>query len=165
MNLSEPRTKLHTDETELVVVRKRFEDLTLNDLYALLRLRAAVFVVEQKCPYQDLDDRDQKAIHLWLQDGEKMAAYLRIMDRGIESMDVSIGRVISARRHMGIGSRLLREGIRTAKECFGAERIYLEAQTCARQFYERQGFQALPGEFLMDSIPHVRMILDCHDQY
>ena len=57
----------------------------------------------------------------------------------------------------------VREGIRAAVECFGADRIYLEAQTVARPFYERQGFRALPGEFEMDGIPHVRMVCDCRE--
>ncbi|MBQ9008664.1 MAG: GNAT family N-acetyltransferase [Clostridia bacterium] len=150
-----------TGSAEPVCIRKRFDELTLAELYRLLRLRVSVFVVEQGCPYQEVDDRDQGAVHVFLQDGEEMIAYLRVMDRGVESPEVSIGRVISTRRHQGLGSRILREGIRTAVECFHADRIYLEAQTQACPFYERQGFQVVSGEFDLDGIPHVRMILDC----
>ena len=163
MNQAESEKRKVIGTGGLVCVRKRFDELTTKELYALLRLRIAVFVVEQNCPYQDLDDRDQAAIHVWLQDGEEIVAVLRVMDRGVESADVSIGRVISNRRHQGVGSLLLQEGIRAAVECFGADRIYLEAQTAARPFYERQGFQALPGEFEMDGIPHVRMVCDCRE--
>lgn len=91
---------------------KRSHELTLDELYRLLRLRVAVFVVEQNCPYMELDDRDQEAVHVWLEDAEGMQAYLRVMDRGVESEHVSIGRVIAVKRCSGVGSRLLREGIR-----------------------------------------------------
>ena len=140
------------------VVVKRYEELTRDELYELIRLRLAVFVVEQDCPYQDLDGRDKEAIHVWLEDGEGIQAYLRVMDRGVESKDVSLGRVIAARRRMGLGSQILSEGIRVARECFRAERIYLEAQVYARSFYERQGFVQISEEFLEDGIPHIRMI-------
>ena len=137
---------------------RTFEELTREELYQLLRVRVAVFVVEQNCPYQELDNRDQAAVHVWLQDEDGIAARLRVMDRGVESEDVSIGRVISMRRGQGIGSRLMAEGIRAARAYFGAQRIYLEAQTYAVGFYERQGFRVVSEEFLEDGIPHVRML-------
>ena len=111
---------------------KSFEELTKAELYALLRLRESVFVVEQNCPYQELDGRDDRAYHVIGREGEEMVAYLRI----------------------------LQAGIRAAQEKFGARRIYLEAQTYARAFYERQGFQQISPEFLLDGIPHVAMILE-----
>ena len=137
---------------------KPYSELTRDELYAILRLRAAVFVVEQICPYMDPDDRDQEAVHVWLEDEDGIAAYLRIMDRGVESDQVSIGRVIAARRRQGLGSRVLAEGIRAARERFAADSIYLEAQTYARSFYERQGFRQVSEEFQLDGIPHVRMV-------
>ena len=139
---------------------KRFHELTLDELYRLLRLRVAVFVVEQECPYMELDDRDQKAVHVWLEDAEGLQAYLRVMDRGVESEHVSIGRVIAVKRRSGIGSRILEEGIRVAREVFGAETIYLEAQVYARYFYERQGFRQISDAYIDDGIPHIRMLLD-----
>ncbi len=137
---------------------KRYADLTRDELYEIIRLRIAVFVVEQNCPYMELDGRDREAMHVWLQDEDGIAAYLRVMDRGVESEHVSIGRVVSAKRRCGLGSRLLAEGIRVARECFGACSIYLEAQVYARPFYEKQGFHQVSGEFLEDGIPHIRMI-------
>ena len=139
---------------------KRYPELTLDELYRLLRLRVAVFVVEQECPYMELDDRDQKAVHVWLEDAEGIQAYLRVMDRGVESEYVSIGRVISMRRRTGLGSRLLREGIRVARAVFHADTIYLEAQVYARRFYERQGFRQVSDEYIDDGIPHIRMLLN-----
>ncbi len=139
---------------------KRFDELTADELYAILGLRAAVFVVEQNCPYLDPDGRDRTAVHVWLEDGDGIAAYLRVMDRSAESGCVSIGRVVAARRRQGLGSRVLREGIRVARERFGADRICLEAQAYAKPFYERQGFRQVSEPFLEDGIPHVRMLLD-----
>ena len=139
---------------------KRFRELTVDELYDLLKLRTDVFVVEQRCPYPELDGLDREAVHVWLSDGEGVAACLRVMDRGAESEYVSIGRVVAARRRQGLGSRVLAEGIRAARTCFGAEKIYLEAQTYARGLYEKQGFRAISEEFLLDGIPHVKMLLE-----
>ena len=140
--------------------RKRFQELTTEELYGILKLRVDVFVVEQNCPYRELDDRDQNAVHVWLQDEDGILAYLRVMDRGIENESVSIGRVVAAKRRCGLGSRILAEGIRAAKEVFLAESIYLEAQVYAKGLYEKQGFRQISEEFLLDGIPHVRMLLD-----
>lgn len=144
---------------ELIV--KPFADLSLSELYDLLALRVSVFVVEQNCPYMELDGRDQRAIHVFLRDGDGMQAYLRVMDRGVASDYVTIGRVVSARRGLGLGGRILQEGIRVARERFRARQIHLEAQTYARGFYARYGFRQISDEFLLDGIPHVEMLLDC----
>ena len=138
---------------------KHFHELTVDELYDLLKLRTDVFVVEQKCPYPELDGLDREALHVWLSDEGGIAACLRVMDRGAESEYVSIGRVVAARRRQGLGTRVLREGIRAARDYFGAEHIYLEAQTYARGLYEKQGFRAISEEFLLDGIPHVKMLL------
>ena len=137
-----------------------YEELTREELYAILRLRVAVFVVEQQCAYMELDNLDQGALHIWMEDEDGIAAYLRVLDRGAESEDVSIGRVISVRRRQGLGSRILAEGIKAARDRFGAERIYVEAQTYAKGLYEKQGFRQVSEEFLLDGIGHVKMILD-----
>ncbi len=139
---------------------KHFKDLTTEELYALLRLRVSVFVVEQNCPYMELDNLDQEALHVWLEDEDGIAAYLRVLDRGAESEYVSIGRVISVKRRCGLGTRVLTEGIKTAMEIFDADKIYLEAQTYAKRLYEKQGFKQISDEFLLDGIPHVKMILE-----
>ncbi len=140
---------------------KRFAELTNEELYHLLRLRVSVFVVEQNCPYQELDGRDLDALHIWLEDEDGICAYLRVMDRDAAHEAVTIGRVLSVRRRMGLGSRVLAEGIRAAREIFGADRISLEAQVYARALYEKQGFRQISEEFLEDGIPHIRMLLEC----
>ncbi len=139
---------------------KYFNELTVDELYAILCLRVSIFVVEQKCPYPELDYLDQKALHVWLEDHNGIAAYLRVLDRGTESEHVSIGRVLSVRRRRGIGSRILADGVKAARERFDADKIYLEAQSYAKGLYEKQGFRQISDEFLLDGIPHVKMILD-----
>ena len=140
---------------------KSFDQLTTTELYEILKVRTAVFVVEQNCPYPELDDRDQNALHLWYEDEGEMIAYLRIMDRGAVSDYVSIGRVIAVKRRQGIATRLVSDAVRTAKEQFAADRIYLEAQVYAKGLYEKLGFREVSDVFLEDGIPHVKMILEC----
>ena len=140
---------------------KRFGELTADELYRILRLRVAVFVVEQNCPYMELDDRDQDALHVWFEDRDGIRAYLRILDAGAVSEYVTIGRVIAVKRRCGMGSRILSEGIRIAKEALDAEKIYVEAQVYAKGMYEKQRFRQISEEFLEDGIPHVKMLLNC----
>ena len=137
---------------------KTYRELTRDELYAILELRVSVFVVEQNCAYQDLDGCDPEALHVWLEDEEGIAAYLRILDRGVKSEYVTIGRVIAKRRRCGLGTKILQEGIRAAQERYHADAIYVEAQTYARGLYEKQGFRQISEEFLEDGIPHVRML-------
>ena len=138
---------------------KRFGELTPDELYEILRLREAVFVVEQACAYQDIDGKDRGAIHAWLSDADGIAAYLRVLDRGVYDEEVAIGRVLSLRRRQGLATRLLREGIRIAREELGSEVISVEAQVYARALYEKLGFRQASEEFLEDGIPHIRMLL------
>lgn len=139
------------------LIAKDFPQLTAAQLHKIYRLRVSVFVVEQQCPYQEVDDADVSACHVWLQDGEDIAAYLRVLPG--ENGEAAIGRVIAARRRQGLGSRILAEGIRIAKEKFSARTISLEAQVYARRLYEKAGFEAVSEEFLEDGIPHIRMRL------
>jgi len=140
---------------------KTFDELTTNELYAILRLRAAVFVVEQNCVYQDLDDKDQTSLHLFLTEGEEIIAYARVIPAGVSFPEVAIGRVISTRRRQGLGTRIVREAITVARERFHAPSIVLEAQVYARSLYEKLGFCQTSEVFLEDGIPHIQMKLDC----
>lgn len=96
--------------------RKRFSNLDTNELYEILKLRFDVFVLEQTCLYQEIDNLDKEAIHVYIKDGDEIVAYLRVLDRGIESEDVAIGRVIAKNRRQGLGTLVLKEGIIAAKE-------------------------------------------------
>ncbi len=138
---------------------KRFEELTIDELYAILKLRVDVFVVEQKCPCDEIDNRDQAAIHVYLKDADGIKAYVRILDRGVVSEHVTIGRVIAAQRGKGLGRRVMEEAIKAAQEIFGTDTIFLEAQVYAKGFYEKLGFKSVSEAFSMDGIPHVKMEL------
>ena len=138
---------------------KKFNELTVDELFEIYKLRVSVFVVEQHCPYQEVDDFDRSALHLCAREDGKLIAYLRILPKGTAFEEVSLGRVISVNRRCGGGSLLVNEGIRAAREKFGAESIVLEAQTYARGLYEKQGFVQVSDEFLEDGIPHIKMRL------
>lgn len=137
---------------------KTFAQLSNTELYAILKLRVDVFVVEQACPYPEIDGRDEDSLHVWLEDDGEILAYLRVLDRGVESEYVSIGRVIAARRRQGLGSEIMKAGIRVAQEHFHAEAIYLEGQVYAQGFYENLGFRQISEPYLEDNIPHIKML-------
>lgn len=139
------------------LICKHFTQLTRDELFQIYKLRVSVFIVEQQCAYPEIDDADQSAYHLWLQDGDGIAAYLRVLPPGTTFDAASIGRVIAVKRRQGLGSRIVAEGVRTARERFGAQTITIEAQTYARGLYERAGFVQTSEEFLEDGIPHIRM--------
>ena len=138
--------------------KKRFDELTTQELYELLRIRTDVFVVEQDCVYQDMDYDDQPAIHLWLTDEEdRIVALCRVCPAGTHMEEVSIGRVITTERGKGYGKQMMLAGIEAAKEHFGAKRIDIEAQEYAKGFYEQVGFRQSSEQFILDGIPHIRM--------
>lgn len=140
---------------ELVV--KHFRELTAAELFEIYKLRVSVFVVEQKCPYQEVDEADLEAFHLYLKDDTGIQAYLRVLPKGATHEEVSIGRVIAVKRRCGLGTQIVKAGISVAKEQFGAERIDIGAQTYARELYEHVGFVQSGEEFLEDGIPHIPM--------
>ncbi len=144
-------------KVELVV--KRFEELSVEELYDILKLRVEVFIVEQQCIYQEIDEKDKKSYHVFYRENGKIQAYLRVIDKGVSFDEVSIGRVISVKRRCGLASKLLAEGIKVAKEKMKETSIRIEAQTYARKLYEKQGFIQVSEEFLEDGIPHIEMLL------
>lgn len=141
----------------LIFHSKRFEELTVDELYELLRVRSEVFVVEQNCVYQDMDGDDPASIHLWLTEGDKVVAVCRVCPAGTHMQEISIGRVVTTVRGRGYGKRIMLEGIKAAREHFGAKRIDIEAQEYARGFYGQVGFRQSSEPFLLDGIPHIRM--------
>ena len=136
---------------------RRFDELTLAELYEILAARVSVFVVEQNCPYQELDGLDEQSIHLYFRDETGILAYLRVIDPRDGSTDAVIGRVLSKKRRCGLADRLVAEGIRVASEELHARRIRLGAQVYARKLYEKHGFCACSEEYLEDGIRHVEM--------
>ena len=137
--------------------KKSFSQLTIDELYELLRVRSEVFVVEQNCVYQDLDGDDQPSIHLWLTVEGKVVALARVCPAGTHMKEVSIGRVITTERGKGFGRQIMLHAIDAAIEHFNAERIDIEAQEYAKGFYEGVGFKQSSDAFMLDGIPHVKM--------
>mgnify|MGYP004659955477 FL=1 len=142
---------------ELVV--KHFSELSAEELFEIYKLRVSVFVVEQKCPYQEVDDADRTAYHLWLEDGGGIEAYARVVPQGVLFPTAALGRVIAVRRRCGLGSRIVEAAVDAAKTKLHADTITIEAQTYARALYERCGFRQTSEEFLEDGIPHIQMQL------
>ena len=139
---------------------KHYTELTPVELYEILRVRSAVFVVEQNCVFLDMDGKDAKAYHVTLWDNGEILAYLRVLEKGVTFDEVAIGRVLTTIRGKGYANIILEAGIKTAVERFGASVIKLEAQTYARGVYEKHGFRQSSDEFLEDGIPHIEMTLD-----
>ena len=135
-----------------------FEALSAGELYDLLQARAVVFVVEQTCPYQDLDGMDRKSTHVYYKEDGKIAAYLRVFR--LDDTTAKIGRVLTVRRGQGLGLPLLEAGIEVARRMTGVRAIYIEAQSYAVGFYEKAGFKVVGDEFLEDGIPHKGMRLE-----
>ena len=126
---------------EQKIVVKKFEQLTPREVYEILKERTAVFVVEQECPYQEVDGTDYDSLHVWIEENNNIIAYLRIFDKDKATNTVQIGRVLSVRRGEGLGAKVLEKGIAAAKEEMGAKAIFIEAQTYALAFYEKFGFE------------------------
>ena len=143
--------------SEQVLHKKTFHELTVDELYELLRVRSEVFVVEQNCVYQDMDGDDQKAIHLWLTVADKVVALARVCPAGTHMEEVSIGRVITTERNKGYGKQMMLHAIDAAIEHFGATIIDIEAQEYARGFYDSVGFKQSSASFILDGIPHIKM--------
>lgn len=136
---------------------KTFEELDINELYEILKLRVDVFVVEQSCPYPEIDGIDKDAFHIFGKEDGEIRAYARIYK---EDGEVHLGRVISKNRGQGLGRLILNKAIKAACQKYHAEKIIIEAQTYAKEFYQKVGFEQRSEVFLLDGIEHVMMVLD-----
>lgn len=142
------------------LIVKHFSELSTEELFEIYKLRISVFVVEQHCPYQEIDDADKVAFHLWFKDENDengIPAYARVLPQGTTFPESSIGRVIAVKRRHGLGSKIVESAINVAQSKFSADKITIEAQTYARTLYEKAGFQQTSEEFLEDCIPHIQM--------
>lgn len=144
----------------LEVIVKSFEELTPQELYSLLQLRSEIFVVEQNCVYQDMDDKDQKALHVLGMKNRKLVAYTRIFKPGDYFEFSSIGRVVVAKneRHHKYGYDIMDASIKAVKEYFNTTEIKIGAQCYLKKFYNNLGFKEVGDEYLEDGIPHIGMI-------
>lgn len=140
---------------------KRFNELTAARLYAVMRLRNEVFVIEQNCVYQDADNKDQLSFHLMGWDGETLVAYTRIIPPGISYTAASIGRVVTSPKYRktGAGRMLMQLSIENTLNEFNVSEIKIGAQVYLAEFYQSFGFCQSSPEYLEDGIPHIEMCL------
>lgn len=138
---------------------KRFNELSLHELYLVLQLRSEVFVVEQNCVYQDIDGKDQKAIHLLGELNGILVAYARMFQPNDYFEQASIGRVIvkPSHRELKLGHELMYHAIHAVKEKFGETQITISAQLYLKKFYQSHGFVQTSEMYLEDDIPHIEM--------
>ena len=136
---------------------KPFKELTLHDLYSFLKLRVDIFVVEQNCPYPELDGADEKAIHLYIKEDDAVIAYLRIIPS--KTGTARIGRVVTKIEHRGKGlsSQLMKRAMEYIREHYPEDTMILSAQEHLKEYYGSFGFKAVSEVYLEDGIPHVDM--------
>lgn len=140
---------------------KLFNELSVHELYEVLKLRSEVFVVEQNCVYLDTDGKDEKALHLLGFINDKLVAYARVFGPGLYFDNASIGRVVihPKYRMYGYGNDLLREAIQAIKK-INAGAITISAQEYLEKFYQEHGFKTVSVPYLEDGIPHIEMLLE-----
>ena len=139
---------------------KPFTELTLTELYAIMRLRQEVFIVEQNCPFLDAEGKDLKSYHLMGYVNNELVAYSRIVKPGVSYQEVSIGRVVSSTKHRGLayGRQLMSESIAQIEKQYGPVPIRIGAQQYLQKFYESFGFVKEGEAYLEDGIPHIIML-------
>lgn len=150
-----PRLSMH-----LTPIVKAFHELTINELYALLKLRSEVFVVEQNCVFLDQDDKDQLCYHQLLFSDDVLVAYSRLVPAGLSYSEISIGRVATSPsfRGKGFGRKVMELSIQNCLELFGEEDIRISAQTYALGFYSSLGFVSEGEIYDEDGIEHIEMV-------
>jgi ElaA protein len=133
--------------------------VTVPQLYALLQLRCEVFVVEQNCPFQDIDGLDLKAVHLMGWAAQSLVAYARCLPAGAKYAQASIGRVVthSSLRGGGAGPELMHRAIDCVQQRWGAQAICIDAQAHLVKFYNQLGFVEFGEGYVEDGIPHIAM--------
>tara|TARA_B100001778_G_C18555783_1_gene615279 strand:+ start:646 stop:1089 length:444 start_codon:yes stop_codon:yes gene_type:complete len=141
---------------------KKFTELDIKEIYQVLRLRSQVFVVEQECIYQDMDNKDQRALHLLYKENNNIVAYTRIFKSGDYYKNPSIGRVVVSKNKRGnnIGKKIMLESVNYIKQNLKAKTIEISAQMYLENFYKELGFYAKGKEYLEDGIPHQRMFIN-----
>ena len=146
---------------------KTFEQLSKQELYQILQLRAEVFVVEQNCPYQDLDELDFDSIHVCGYLDRELVAYSRLIKPGSKYSGASIGRVIIKKvmRNSGTGKTLMHKSISECRKQWKEESIFISAQERLTKFYQDVGFVINSQPYIEDGIPHVEMKLTKIDLY
>ena len=144
---------------------KKYKELTIDELYEILKLRSEVFVVEQNCIYQDVDDIDKRSYHVFMKEKDKseIKVYIRVFEKDKDTSQ--IGRVVAAKdvRRKGYATELLKKGIEISKNEMKKTKVYLEGQVYVAKLYEKVGFKIISDEFLEDGIPHYKMLKDLNE--
>ncbi len=142
-----------------MITIKKFNELTTLELYKILKIRSEVFVVEQECIYNDIDEKDLKSIHMWIENEGEIAAYIRVVEKGLSYPEPSIGRVLVASNERGKGyaKKIVKEGIRYITEVWKEDKIIIGAQVYLNKFYTELGFKQTSEEYDEDGIPHMDM--------
>lgn len=145
---------------EMVWKIKSFEKLAIKELYAILKIRQEVFIVEQTCYYLDADGYDEKAIHIWGEKDEEIVAYCRIFEPKIKYPESSLGRVLTnpSYRNLKLGKVLLKIALNTIEVKFNTPNVRISAQDYLLRFYSEFGFISTGVEYLEDDIPHTEML-------
>lgn len=142
---------------EPLIYKKKFNELSVEELYYILRLRSQVFVLEQQCLYEDIDEKDLVSQHYFIKNNQQIVSYLRILPQGLRYLEYTLSRVVSDmnyRKH-GYAKRLILEAINDLK----GNPIRISGQAYLKDYYERFGFQIVHGPYLEDNIPHFEMYL------
>lgn len=140
---------------------KAFKDLTVDEFFEIIQLRTAIFVVEQNCPYQDVDEKDRKSFHLFGKTPKgQLVAVSRILPPGVSYQEISIGRVALKKeyRGKGIADEMMKESFQFIENHFGKQAIRISAQHYLLNFYNTHGFTQVGEIYLEDNIPHVEML-------
>jgi len=139
---------------------KKFNELTIHELYSLLQLRSEVFVVEQDCVYQDIDGKDNEALHIFGIKEENVVAYTRCFPPETYFKEAAIGRVVvqENQRKYGYGHIIMKASILAIKERYSSEKIKISAQEHLKKFYESHGFKQEGKGYFEDGIPHIGMV-------
>lgn len=140
-------------------VTKTFQELSSKELYDILKLRAEVFVVEQNCAYLDLDNHDEKALHVLGIENNVIVAYTRLLPQGYYHKEAGIGRVLTSlpTRTLGYGKLLMEFSIQETLKKFNTNEIVISAQLYLEKFYTNLGFKKEGETYLEDGIPHIKM--------
>lgn len=152
--------KNNTPKIEFFI--KSFEELSTIELYNILKLRSEIFIIEQNCVYQDIDDKDLKCHHLMCFVDGNLAGYTRIVPHGLTYEDASIGRVVigTAYRGLGLGKQLMENSIKGCQDILKESRIRISAQLYLLKFYNSLGFKEVGDPYDEDGIPHIEMVLN-----
>ena len=139
---------------------KEFNNLNIEELYQILKVRCEVFIVEQQCPYLDIDEKDKKSYHLMVKNNNEIIGYLRIIEKNVSYDEISIGRVLVKKeyRKNKVAQNMMKEAILFIEKELGEETIRISAQKYLINFYKNLGFKETSEEYLEDDIPHIEMM-------